>query len=79
MDAARAQVVNAGAEVQLASGGMSDAAPNEAENVEQPEAIVTQRRLEVNPKAYGAGLQRFRPAMRHPVPRPEIGPFFGVP
>jgi hypothetical protein len=29
---------------------MPDAAPNEAENAEQPTTIVTHRRLEVNPK-----------------------------
>ncbi len=33
---------------------MPDAAPNEADNVEQPSTIFTHRRLEVNPEAYPA-------------------------
>jgi hypothetical protein len=37
---------------------MPDAAPNEAENVEQPKTIVTHRRLEVNPKASAAWMRR---------------------
>jgi hypothetical protein len=39
---------------------MPDAAPNEAENVEQPTTIVTHRRLEVNPKASAAWIRRLR-------------------
>ena len=37
---------------------MPDAAPNEAENVEQPKTIVTHRPLEVNPKASAAWMRR---------------------
>jgi hypothetical protein len=37
---------------------MPDAAPNEAENVEQPKTIVTHRRFEVNPKASAAWMRR---------------------
>jgi len=40
------------------TGRMPDAAPNEAENVEQPMTIVTHRRLEVNPKASAAWMRR---------------------
>ena len=40
------------------TGRMPDAAPNEAENVEQPKAIVTHQRAEVNPKASAAWMRR---------------------
>jgi hypothetical protein len=40
------------------TGSMPDAAPNEAENVEQPTTILTHRRLEVNPKASAAWMRR---------------------
>jgi hypothetical protein len=37
---------------------MPDAAPTEAENVEQPMIIVTHRWLEVNPNASAAWMRR---------------------
>ena len=40
------------------TGRMPDAAPNEAENVEQLKIIVTHRWLEVNPKASAALMRR---------------------
>jgi len=36
---------------------MPGAAPNEAEHVEQPKPIVTQRQMEVNPKASAAWMR----------------------
>ena len=41
-----------------ATGSIADAAPNGAEDVEQPKTIVTQRWLEVNPNASAACMRR---------------------